>query len=73
MTCGIRFPTRDHTYAPYQTYAVEVRILNHWATREVPEEVTSSLNTKKPRLSRIWYQILTYIHLIPFQVFETLI
>ena len=44
MTCGIRFPTRDHTYAPYQTYAVEVRILNHWATREVSNSYIHSFN-----------------------------
>ena len=73
MTCGIIFPSRDHTSAPYQICAVEVRMLNHWTTGEVPEEVMSSLNSKKPRLSRIWSHILTYIHFIPFQVFETLI
>ena len=70
---GDQIPNQGSHLCPYQAYAVEVRILNPWTTREVPEEVMSSLNTKKLRLSRIWYHILTYIHFIPLHIFETLI
>ena len=54
---GDQIPNQGSHLCPYQAYAVEVRILNHWTTREVPEEVMSSLNTKKLRLeeeSRWW-------------------